>query len=1025
MLAALADRPGELITRDEIRRILWPNETVVEFDHSINTAVKRIRNALNDSSGKPRYVETLPRRGYRFIAPVERISPMPSRTAPEATSPLAEVSAAGIDWDQWQDPVGLVISHYRILAVLGHGGMGIVYRAEDVHLGRQVALKFQPLDKESDSAARERFQSEARRASALNHPNICTVYEVDADRGRTFIAMELLDGETLADRLGRIAGGAEGGAPLSTSSFIDLAIQVSDALEAAHEKGIVHRDIKPGNIFLTRRGDVKVLDFGLAMAISRRRISEREPASTIAPGGPGAARITRRGAGSGTAGYMSPEQVRGEELDTRSDLYSLGMVLYESAMGRHPGSDEDSGDGGTLMAGASRLEPRLREIIARLLERDRALRYQTAGDVASELRRLKRDIDKIRVPGDAASVDLKGKLPSAPAVPEVRIQPLYPPARNRFKSYTLAAFGVFVAICVAGTVLWLRSKPTAAPQTLPLRTVPFSGLAGDEGDLSFSPDGKQAAFSWNGGTGDPHQIYVKLIGDSPPLALTSGPGFASSPAWSPDGRSVAFSRDFRDLMLVSALGGPERKIATIASVGPDLGSRNLTFTPDGSFLVASDTSPKTNRGADAASDTPEERPALFLISTASGEKRRLTSPFPGVYGDGDPQFSPDGKTLAFLRWERNSVSDIYLRPWPEGEPKRLTTDRRRISGFAWDASGRSIVFSSTRAGLPALWRIPSAGGSIEPIAGAGQDATAPAIARYGDLLGYTYQLENTNIWRMGLFPVPGEGRGSDANPRRGKFISSPRQQVSGTYSPDGSRIAFCSDRSGSLEIWASDADGSHAIQLTSLRSLSGTPHWSPDGKWITFDSRVEGHGAVFVVSAAGGEPRQLTSGQSDDIVPNWSGDGSHIYFASKRSGNTEIWRIPPAGGSPAQVTHHGGFEAEESADGHWLYYSKGTGGIWRTATEGTGEEARVLDRTTARYWALTGDQLYFIDMVAKPSPTLHVLDLRSGRILRLAALDQAPDWGASGLSVSPDGRWVIWSQVDDLISRIMLLENFR
>ncbi len=228
-------------------------------------------------------------------------------------------------------------------------------------------------------------------------------------------------------------------------------------------------------------------------------------------------------------------------------------------------------------------------------------------------------------------------------------------------------------------------------------------------------------------------------------------------------------------------------------------------------------------------------------------------------------------------------------------------------------------------------------------------------------------------------------------------------------------------------MWVCDSDGSHPIQLTSYGTLTGSPHWSPDGKWILFESRRTGHGAVYVISAAGGEARQLTSGRADDIVSNWSRDGSRIYFASNRSGSMECWQMPigerAEGGSPVEITHNGGFQAEESIDGRWLYYSKQTGGIWRMPIGG-GSEARVLDRVTARYWTLAGNDLYFIDMLGKPAPTLNALDLASGRVRLIAALDKSPDWGDSGLSVSPDGHWLIWSQIDDLISRIMLLENF-
>ena len=350
VLALLAERDGELVTREEMRRVLWPNQTFVDFDHSINTAIQRIRSALSDSRENPRYVETLSRRGHRFLAPVERMA-FPDSGCPDTGEPATTPNR-----------IGETIGQYRIVEVLGEGGMGIVYKAQDLRLGRAVALKFLSPGLSTDASARASLESEARAASSLNHPNVCTIYAVEAHEQLSFIAMEYLEGQTLREHLTRTAD-----APLPVNEILDIVRQIAAGLAAAHERGIIHRDIKPENVFITRRGEVKILDFGLAQAVERN----------------GTGKPARPAATPGTVSYMSPEQARCEPLDARTDLFSFGVVLREMATGRV--GAPDSSRNGSAPPG---FPPGLWKLIGGLVEPDRNLRCHSAAEAHRALTSL-------------------------------------------------------------------------------------------------------------------------------------------------------------------------------------------------------------------------------------------------------------------------------------------------------------------------------------------------------------------------------------------------------------------------------------------------------------------------------------------------------------------------------------------------------------------------------------------------------------------------------------------------------------
>jgi eukaryotic-like serine/threonine-protein kinase len=404
ILQLLIDFGGEIATREEISKRLWPNETAADSDHSINVAIAALRRILGDSATNPRYVETVARRGYRLMVPVEWVgavedAPAPSQPTPERTTD--------------DGLIGRKISHYRVLRAIGAGGMGMVYKAEDLKLGRSVALKFLPEELVEDPVSLQRFEREARAASSLNHPNICTIHEVEEHGRQPFIAMELLEGETLRDHLA-----AQSARPITLDSLLDIAFQICSGLQAAHEKGIVHRDIKPANIFLTNSRVVKIVDFGLAKLdvseptawgdaseASQNNLSN----SSIADGATASlaveTSITRTGNAIGTLGYMSPEQIRRERLDVRTDLFSFGIVLYEMSTGCRA----FTGDTAAMVHEAilnqtpptveelnKALPRKLGGIIARALEKQREQRYQSAAEMRADLEELRKQRPKIR-----------------------------------------------------------------------------------------------------------------------------------------------------------------------------------------------------------------------------------------------------------------------------------------------------------------------------------------------------------------------------------------------------------------------------------------------------------------------------------------------------------------------------------------------------------------------------------------------------------------------------------------------------
>jgi len=901
--------------------------------------------------------------------------------------------------------IGQTLSHYQILEKLGEGGMGVVYKARDNHLDRFVAIKVLPAEKVAEADSRRRFVQEAKAASALNHPNIVTIYDIDQADGVYFIAMEFVAGKPL-DRLIPREG-------LGLNAMLKYGLQVADALTAAHAAGIVHRDLKPSNLMVTDRDSLKVLDFGLAKLIEKPASGELEGEETLLITSGGA---TEQGAILGTVSYMSPEQAEGKPVDGRSDIFSLGSVLYEMATGRKAFLAE------TKMATLTAIlrdEPKrvseivedlpkdVERIILRCLRKELSRRFQNMNDVKVELEELKEESES-------------GRL----LVPQRALGRR--PRRNQIWLAGLVAVFLLVALLVVWFV-----RPAPKSREVDLTAVPLTSYPGTEDFPTFSPDGSQVAFMWNGANQNNFDIYVKMAGAGPPLRLTSDPAVDTSPAWSPNGQSIAFLRELPggrfEVFLIPPIGGPERKLAEVPPPY-SINQVSLAWSPDGSSLAVVD------------QDAANQPPGIFLLSAETGEKRRLTSPPPHSKGDYLPTFSPDGRTLAFVRLKTSGYSgDILTLPLskilePQGEPKLVMSHKHIFFGLTWTSDSSEIIAAAGIGSFSpgSLWRV-AADGSVKPerMAFSGDESSSPAVSHQGNRLAYSHGTFDRNIWRLEL------PRGTEAA-RPTRFISSTRQDASAEFSPDGKKIAFYSNRSGNDEIWVCNNDGTNPVQVTSLDGpSSGTPRWSPDGQEIVFDSSPDGHWDIFVVGINGGKPRRLTNQPSSESVPRWSRDGKWIYFCSDRSGTAEIWKMPSQGGEATQVTSQGGYAASESPDGKFLYYTKsveGREGLWRMPAEG-GKGTQVISLVIAhRAFCVTGDGIYFITgtdsavtrdgvyfITDTQSFTIQFFNFRTQQYRTLTKIENPFVY----LSVSPDNRSILYTQYDQSGSDLMLVEKFK
>ncbi len=581
---------------------------------------------------------------------------------------------------------------------------------------------------------------------------------------------------------------------------------------------------------------------------------------------------------------------------------------------------------------------------------------------------------------------------------------------------------VAAPLLIAAAIFYLRrGADTTIYTATPLTTYPGSELC-----PSFSPGGERIAFSWDGEKQDNFDIYVKQVGVAAPSRLTTDARPDMSPAWSPDGRTVAFLRFSTsakaELILMPSLGsGPERKLADVVVPTDTFKQRLrlLAWSSDSKWLIVSD------------APSPEAPLGLFLVSVETGAKRRLTQT--AYYDDLEPALSPDMKRVAFARYVGSEASFVHVLALsdnygPLGEPQRLAFDEGRSSSPVWTAGGRVLLFAHrAAAGKPSLWYSTFSNRlRTRPVPIAADNATAVALSPNGDELLYTRGIVNSNIWAV---EASGGPLCAATNKVPRPWITSSFQELTPAFSPDGLQIAVQSTRSGWSEIWIHDRDGSHARQLTDLRGfIAGFPHWSPDGTKIAFHWRHEGppgDAALYIADVPTGRAMRLTTGPiKEEVAPSWSHDGKWIYFSSRQSGSYEIWKVPSEGGTAIQLTRNGGWVPSESADRKDLFYVHANGSLWRMPLNG-GAEQQLLSGVAARgsAYAVGKSGIYFI-REAKPGDArqLGFYSFASEKIKVTADIPRAVDMG---LAISPDEKLLLYPQIDQRVSNLMLVKNFR
>ncbi len=755
-------------------------------------------------------------------------------------------------------PIGQTVSHYRIIEKLGGGGMGVVYKAEDTRLHRFVALKFLPDDVARDHQALERFEREAQAASALDHPNICTIYEISEHEGRRFIAMQFLDGQTLKHLIS--------GRPLPSEQVLELGIQIADALDAAHGRGIIHRDIKPANIFVTKRGHAKILDFGLAKLTP---VATGVGVSAM-PTATAEELLTSPGVAIGTVAYMSPEQARGEELDARTDLFSFGAVLYEMVAGRMAFSGNTSAiiheailnRAPTPLARVNpEISPDLERIINKALDKDRDLRYQHASEIRADLKRLQRDTDSGRISSSKSGA----------------VQPSAGLVRKRY--VVLAACIALLTAAFVAYHFWTHSNTPSGPAKI----TQISQWNNPMNEARLSPDGHAVAFDSQ--VGSVAQVFLMLTSGGEPLQLTNDEGHKFVESFSPDGKEVYYGRPLgrNEVWAVPTLGGAPRRVASAWYVVP---------SPDGNSIFYNKTGSSGIFRAGKSGINEE----LVYISEGTGLAFFPLLVFPGG----------DDLLAAGVRQDPSNFS-LYRIHLASHE----AVDLGEVFGnldVVWAEPGKTVLFSRNVDGLTNIWKYDLQDRILRQIT----FGTGPDYSPMPDPGGKgIYFVNGKSSGFLTAYHV---------HSKESMDIAS-EDATQPAISPDGKRVMYITSPARKRnELWVSDIDGGNKVKRATGESLA-TGYWAPDNFHLSFvESEASAGYKADIVGADGSGLRQLPPIEDSTFGAVWSPDQKPVYVNAqeKASPILAVWKWSVDGSNPEKVANNCALISDIDPDGQYL-----------------------------------------------------------------------------------------------------------